>query len=351
MTTEQIIPDSEVVSAKVVLGRIAAWVFLALLLYAAILVIVSFPIGVYTVFFTHLSNSTTAASLGTPYLWLGPVALLLPFQTSVGVAFLAASAVYVAMFVFALTQGRGALETIAAALRNGVGEFFANAGLVTLIAIGFFIYTASIVINITSAFGPPIGNPFSGIDPLQAFIGFTLAPLREEFGFRVLIIGAVAFAVSFWRSNRVALRSLWRPSIAYEGLPRYSLAVLLIVAAWALSSGVFGACHVVCGGGGWDLGKLPEAIYGGVVLGYLYIRYGFHVAVLGHWGVDYLGSAFAFYAQGAYGIPFTSTSVPDAVFSVGLSLFGIACIIVVAYLGVRRLMVNRARAVALVGGS
>ncbi len=342
---------AEQVTVQAVLGRIAAWVFFVLLVYTAILVILSFPIGVYTVYFTPLSNSTTASSLGTPYLWLGPVAFLLPFQVSIGGAFLAVTAVYVAMFVLALRQGRGVLATIAAALRNGVGEFFANRGFVTLIGIGFLVYTASLVIDLTSAFGAPVGNPFTGLDPLRTFIGFTLAPLREEFGFRVLIIGAVAFVVSFWRSKGVAVRSLWRPSIAYEGLEKYSLAILLIGAAWALSSGIFGACHVACGGGGWDLGKLPEAIYGGVVLGYLYIRYGFHVAVLGHWGIDYLGSVFAFYGQGAYGVPFSSESVPEAIFSLGLSLFGIACIIIVVYQGLRRLVFRRTEPVILVGGS
>jgi len=340
---------SEYDSALSVFSRIAAWVFFVLLGLTAVLVILSFPAGVYTVFYTHLSNSTTAASLGTPYLWVGPLAFLFPFQVSLGSVFLAVTAIYAAMFALALGQGRGALATTTAALRKGVGEFLSNNAFVTLVGIGFFVYTAIIIDDVVSGFGAPIGNPFGGLDPLRAFVSLTLAPLREEFGFRVLIIGLMAFVVSFWRSKGVAAKALWRPSVVYEGVGRDTFALVMIGVTWAASSVVFGACHVVCGGG-WDLGKLPEAIYGGVVLGYLYIRYGFHVAVLGHWGIDYLASVYAFYGLGAYGVPLTSESLPQALLDLDLVFFGVACILFVAYFGVRRIVVRKSQAVEMVGG-
>ena len=46
---------------------------------------------------------------------------------------------------------------------------------------------------------------------------------------------------------------------------------------------------------------------GGLFWGYLYIRYGFHVAVLAHWGVDYLGSVFYFMSQGGSSAAWTSS--------------------------------------------
>ncbi len=346
--------SSEQFSVLGLLGRAAGLVFLVLLALTAVLVIVSFPAGVYTVFFTHLSNSSSAGSTGTPFLWLGPVAFALPFKVSFGGAFLAATVVYAAMFVLAIRQGRGPLASSAAALKNGVGELFTNRTFVALVGIGFLTFTASIIDSIVSASGTSVGNPFSRQDPLLTLVGFTLAPLREEFGFRVLIIGVAAFAVSLWRSRKIAVWSLWRPSVAYEGNETQTMVLLVIWLAGAFSSGIFGACHLVCGGGGWDLGKLPEATYGGVVLAYLYIKYGFHIAVLAHWGVDYLGSVFAFFGQGLYGIPWDSPAeyVLQRLVDVDMILiFGLASFLVVMYLGLRRLAARKTEAVSAVGSS
>ncbi len=329
--------------------RSAAWavlpgLFLLLLMITAYLVILSFPAGVYTVFFTHLSNETSARSLGSPILFLGPVLVVLPFSVSLGGIFLAMTGVYIAMFVLALSQGKGAVSAIRSALQGGVGEYFTNRALLTLISIGFLIYTAAIIDSFVSAAGSPVGDPFTQVDPLQVLLGFTLAPLREEFGFRVLLIGLVVSIVSLGLPDKVSLKALWRPSAAYEGVDNNTAMIAVVWIAGAASSGIFGACHVgipgLCGGGGWNIGKFPEAAYGGVVLGYLYIKYGFHVAVLAHWGVDYLSSVFAFFGQGAYGIPWLSNPgySPQQLVAVDIfGLFGLASLLVVLYVGAVRL--------------
>ena len=81
------------------------------------------------------------------------------------------------------------------------------------------------------------------------------------------------------------------------------------------------------------------------MLGFLYVKYGFHVAVLTHWGVDYLGSVFAFYGQAAYGIPFNSSTteyVGQYLVDIDmLLLFGLASFILVAYLGVKKYLARR----------
>jgi hypothetical protein len=326
-------------------GSVLAALFLVLLSLTALLVVLSFPVGVYTVLFTRLSNST-ASTLGQPFLWLGPIAVLLPFQVMYGVAFIVVVAIYVAMFGLTVSQGKSLPSAVVSGLRNGYREFFSNRALLTLVAIGFLVFTAGLLDLVVSAFGAPIGNPFSGGDDLRTFIGLALAPLREEFGFRVLLIGVAALLVTLSRPGTSVLNTLWRPSAAYEGVDNNAVTLIVIWAAGAFSAGTFGACHVACGGGGWDIGKLPEAVYGGVVLAYLYIRYGFHVAVLAHWGIDYLPSVFAFYGQGAYGIPWTSTPgyLLQQIVAVDLfEVFGIACLLGVAYIGAVKLL-DRKRA-------
>jgi hypothetical protein len=193
--------------------------------------------------------------------------------------------------------------------------------------------------ELVSVVGLPVGSPFSGNDFLN-FVGLALAPLREEFGFRVLLIGVAAVIVTLPRPGTSALRTLWRPSVAYEGVDNNTFALVVTWAAGAFSAGAFGASHVACGSGGWEVGKLPEAIYGGVILSYLYIRYGFHVAVLAHWGVDYLPSVFAFYGQGAYGIPWTSAPgylIQQVATADLFGIFGLVCLLAVVYIGVLKL--------------
>ncbi len=325
------------------LRSILAALFLVLLSFTALLVVLSFPVGVYTVFFTHLSNST-AGTLGQPFLWVGPIAILLPFQIAYGVAFIVVTTIYLAMLVLTVFQGKSLPSAVVSGLRNGYREFLSNRGLLTLVAIGFLVFTAAILDEVVSIFGAPIGNPFGGGDDLHAFIGLTLAPLREEFGFRVLLVGVATVIVTLSRPGASVLKTLWRPSFAYEGVDNNTIILIVIWLAGAISAGTFGACHVACGGGGWDIGKLPEAAYGGIVLAYLYIRYGFHVAVLAHWGIDYLPSVFAFYGQGAYGIPWTSAPgyLLQQIVVVGLfEVFGVACLLGVAYIGAVKLLDRR----------
>ena len=339
-------------SAHRLFVSVLAAFFLILLSLTALLVVLSFPVGVYTVFFTHLSeisslacrfhrcSYSTAGTLDkTQFLWLGPIPVLLPTQLTYGAEFLVVIAVYVAMFTLAIFQGRSLPSAVVSGLRNGYREFLSNRALLTLVAIGFLVFTAGLIDELVSVVGLPVGSPFIGNDFLD-FVGLSLAPLREEFGFRVLLIGVAAVIVTSPRPGTSALRTLWRPSVAYEGIDNNTLSLVVIWAAGAFSAGTFGVCHVACGGGGWDIGKLPEAIYGGVVLSYLYIRYGLHVAVLAHWGIDYLPSVFAFYGQGAYGIPWTSAPgylLQQVVTADLFGIFGLAYLLAIAYIGAIKL--------------
>ena len=110
--------EPSVEPANRLLGSVLAAFFLLLLSLTALLVVLSFPVGVYTVFFTHLSNST-ASTLGFPFLWLGPIAVLVPIPVMYGVAFIAVIIIYVAMFVLTVFQGRSLPSAVASGLRNG----------------------------------------------------------------------------------------------------------------------------------------------------------------------------------------------------------------------------------------
>jgi len=319
--------------------------FLLLFGITVFLIAFAFPAGAYSVFSGKLSQTITYGTLIQPYFWIGPTILYSPFLVSAGAWFAIVTSVYVLCFVYSLVQHERLGKAVRASFRSGVGALTSSPFVVVVISIGFLTFTASIIDLFVSSSGAPIGGP-SG-DPLALLLGFSFSPLVEELGFRVLLIGTVAFILSISRPWKTALTALWRPSKAIEGFAVGSGASIIVWAAMSFSAVTFGVCHVTCSSGTWDVGKLPEAIYGGFVLGYLYVRYGLHVAIFAHWGVDFFGSVYAFFGQAAYGIPWNSpTTEFVGQYAVDLDmlfLFGLASFLLVVYLGAKKLAAWRTR--------
>ena len=309
--------------------------FAAILVFTIALVALSFPAGVYAFFFTKLSANYSYASLGYPYLWIGPAFVEIPVLMSIGIPFLAATLAYVALFACTIVSGVNPLRAIYGSAKKGFSSFFSSPFLVSMIAIGFLVFTASVVDSVVSGSAPPQ-------DPLVELWGLTYAPLVEEFGFRVLMIGLIVGIVSLDRGFRGFLHALWRPSSAFaaDASMKFGVAALAVI-----SSLTFGYTHVLAG---WTPGKFFEASYGGFVLAYLYVKYGFPMAVLGHWGIDYFGSVFSFYGQGAYGIPWnslTQTYILQELVNIDLlEVLGIASFLVVLYVGATRLAARSSEA-------
>ncbi len=319
------------------------------MLYTLALISLSFPAGLYAFFSGNLSTLYNYGSSGLTYLWVGPVLAVLPFDVPLGVVFVLLIVTYASMFAWAARQPASPVDTIRESMSRGVESLFASPFLLILISIGFIDFTDTVLTYAVQASGNGVGNPFANVDAFQEFYSLTFTPLREEFGFRVLLIGVFALVLCIGRSFKQGIKALWRPSIAYEGLAVRSGAVVIIWAAVVYSSVTFGVCHVICGsgGGGWALGKIVPATFGGLVFAYLYVRFGFHVAVLAHWGVDYFGSAYSFLGQAAYGINWNSgTSEFLGQYLVDFDvvyLFGLASFMVVLYAGFRRLAKWRSR--------
>jgi len=316
--------------------------FLALLAFTVMLVAFSFPVGFYAVFSGKLSQNVTSTTAVQPYFWIGPALAVAPFAIGAGAMFAILSVVYILFFLYSLWQKDHLLSAIKGAFGAGIDALGSSPFIVVLVSIGFLNFTSSEIDWIVSWAGVPIGGPTG--DPFALLLGFTLSPLVEEIGFRVFLIGTVALILSVGRPWRTALSALWRPSTAMEGIALGSGASVIIWAATSFSAITFGACHVICGNT-WDIGKLPEAVYGGFVLGYLYVRYGFHVAVLAHWGIDFFGGVYAFFGQAAYGIPWDSATkeyLGQYLVDIDmLQLFGLASFLLVVYLGLKKLAARR----------
>jgi hypothetical protein len=333
-------------------SKFATALVLVLLIFTLTLVALSFPAGLYAVFHGGLSSTLGYGSFVMTFLWIGPLPTLLPFAVPIGALFTFLLVVYAFLFIYAIVQPKSPRQAVRDALSGGVGSLLQSPFILIIVAIGFLNFSGVIVTSVSEAGLGSVGNPFSTIDPLLEFGSLTFAPLREEIGFRVLLIGIVALILSLGRPPKTALKALWRPSIVFEGAAVGGAAATIIWAATLGSAVTFGVCHITCGGGGWSWAKFPDAAWGGLVLGYLYVRYGLHAAILTHWGVDYLGSVFSFFGQSAFGIPANSATTEylgqylvdyDMVF-----LFGLVSFLLVAYLSLRKAVAWRRERAMLV---
>ena len=117
---------------------------------------------------------------------------------------------------------------------------------------------------------------------LIQFFYVSLAPITEEIGFRVFLIGIplVAF-YSHKTSIKHFFKGLWSPSDnlhIYES--RRAIILIIIVAIF------FGLAHIISGEP-WSGGKFAQASASGIILGWLYFRYGLISAILVHWATNY----------------------------------------------------------------
>lgn len=323
--------------------------------------LVSFPVGLYTVFGAHLSSTYTAST---------PVSALtydftfttvqVPIAGNLGDLFLVFSVVYLAFLLLAARQGAGLLKALRAAVSDGYAALFANPLAATMVLLGATSFVTLLLDTFQTSAGVSTGS-LTG-DAFELLVNIALAPLLEESEFRLILIGVPVLLLSLvllrdFSPSRAA-KVLWRPSSLWdvdevEGVetvrtfteaspsmfpdaPSDSLKVRaikpVVFTFLFLSSVIFGFAHYASGVG-WGPGKITEAALAGLALGYLYVKYGFHTNVLLHWSINYVGSIFAFLGQVLYGISWTSNTgsyldvVPTVVI---VYLLGIPSTLVVA---------------------
>jgi len=153
-------------------------------------------------------------------------------------------------------------------------------------------------------------------DPAVLFPSLALAPIAEEVGFRISVLGLVAgvlVAVKFgdtiahgakvtnlselgiffsaFISPGYAKERAGLPSIRTSGLKGISISEWIFLFLTAI---VFGAYHVL-GGAGWGPGKFLTTALTGFALGLVYLAYGAYADILLHWFFDLNFYAFSVY--------------------------------------------------------
>ena len=150
------------------------------------------------------------------------------------------------------------------------------------------ILVSGIINIVQESFGITIESPVSD-NNLIHFFDVSIAPLTEEIGFRVLLIGLPLFAMYSHRSTlKQFLKSLWHPA-ANLHIYDYKRAIILIT----IVAIFFGLAHIISGEP-WSNGKFSQAAASGIIIGWVYFRYGLAPAVLVHWATNYFIFAYVY---------------------------------------------------------
>ena len=264
--------------------------FTALLSVIFGLLLVSFPIGIYVFFESEIGDDINYEYPLTHLEFLDGTDLYqAPIDVSLGDAFVVLWTFYVVIFVIAvLGPKHGFLKTLSPIISFGRYDTRSNymIGVTKWLSILILI---SVLINLVqSEFGIDIVPPPADNDLIQFFY-VSLAPLIEEFGFRLILIGIpLFFLYSHKSSMKYLIRCLWNP--ATLNIHNAKKAIFLIVFVGIL----FGFAHIAFGES-WSGGKFAQASASGIILGWVYLRYGFVASLLIHWATNYFVFSYAYF--------------------------------------------------------
>ncbi len=274
-----------------------SYVFFALCVAMIGAMVLSFVLGGYTVFNSGLGSKEAANPVTFIPIFIFGAPLPLFSSISLADIFAGLWALYIILFAIALNGPKqsfvGVIKKIKAA---GTFPFYDNTALVVITSFSVLMVVFLVIDSLQSIVGIPTGtvpaNP-----PIKSFTLMSWAPISEEFGFRVTLIGGVALIVLLSQGRRLkSLKVLWHPSRTFEelGLRRVDY-ISVIYFAIIVSSLFFGAAHVIYDSS-WEIGKVSTAAIAGVVIGWVYFKNGFPAAVLLHWSFNFFSGSYVYFS-------------------------------------------------------
>ena len=263
----------------------------------------SFPLGAYVVFSPDAPGGGIVDHgypIGELGLFVAGLGVEVPAAgLSLGDAFTALWCAYAALFaVAALGPCRGLYAELSSAMGHAGARAAGGApghenymhAAVRWFAV--LVLASAAITALQAHAGIPTGPPPAG-DDLLRFFEVAKAPLVEEVGFRVALVGLPLFlACAGEASVRSLARALWHPR---RHLPRTARTRRAAAALIAGSAAFFGVAHVLSGEP-WGAGKLAQAAASGAILGWVYYRHGLAPAILVHWAANYFVFSYAYYA-------------------------------------------------------
>jgi len=173
-------------------------------------------------------------------------------------------------FAYAVKSVLGSIRTSRDPEASAANSGLASAGMAVAVLI-----TITIVYVLLTSFMQDIDpSYFDKYTKLQMAVMLLAAGAEEELIFRMLMVG-VPSAVLF-----AAVR---KPHASHALLGGFGLSK----AAWIIiivSGLAFGLAHL----SSWNFAKVPQAAIGGIVFGYIFVKYGIYASILAHSTLDCL---------------------------------------------------------------
>ena len=262
------------------------------------LMIVSFPLGAYAIFNSDIGDDIDYNfPLEKFDIFLAGVNIQLPLEYEIGDLFVIAWSIFIILFVISfLGPKKNLVKSISDILSSGKNSFSDNYMINIIKWFSILVLISSIITIVQESFGV-ITKPPDTTNDLILFLQISLAPITEEIGFRLILIGIPLFLIYSHKSSiKFFLKSLWNP---YSNLHIYEnrKAIALIIGVGIF----FGVAHVISGEP-WSNGKILQASIGGIILGWVYFRYGLAAAIILHWATNYFIYSYLFLISEINGI-------------------------------------------------
>ena len=299
------------------------------------LFLVSFPMGIFVVFETEIGNDVNyELPLSHLDLFASTDFYQSDFPISLGDAFVVLWLFYLIVFSIALLGPKSNfLKSLSPII--SFGNF--NSKLNYMISItkwfSILVLVSAVIAFVQEGFGISITPPSSTND-LTQFFYVSLAPLLEEFGFRIILLGIPLFALYSHKSSvKYFFKCLWDPTRL--NIRDYKKAILLI----SFIAVLFGFAHIAFADS-WSEGKFAQATAGGLILGWVYVRYGFIVSLLVHWATNYFIFSYATFISQINSISIEDAFTHSLMSSIEI-LFLVAGVVSVVVLFANRFLKNR----------
>lgn len=263
------------------------------------IMIVSFPIGAYVVFNSNIGNDINFQYPINGFdFFLAGISYKLPVSFEIGDGFIVLWSIYLILFSVSFIGPKSNLmNTLSHVMSEGWKNIRENALLNSITWFAILIVISIAIDFVQEGFGVKIESPTSQNNLVQ-FFQITVSPLTEESGFRVMLIGIpLFFLFSHHASWKTFFKSLWRPS-AHLHITNYNKVLALVITIGLF----FGAAHIISGNP-WSPGKFTQAAVGGIIIGWVYVRYGFAPAVLIHWATNFFILSYSFFISDLSQIP------------------------------------------------
>ena len=255
------------------------------------MMILSSPLGTYTLFNSEIGDDIDYSfPLDQFDIFIAGINLGIPIEYEIGDVFLVFWSIFLILFVITFLGPRNNfLQTISQLLTKDKINTDANY-LVNVIKWFSVIVVISGIINfIQESFGISTLPPEYTND-LTLFLAITISPITEELGFRVMLIGIPLFLIFAHKSSiKFFFSVLWHP---YNNLHimqhKRAISIIIVVGLF------FGLAHIISGEP-WSEGKFAQATISGIIIGWVYYRYGLISAILVHWATNYFIYSYIFF--------------------------------------------------------